>query len=66
MTEKNPHAQALGRMGGLIGGPARAKALHPVIRRKIALTANKASWTPEARAKRKANGRSRNKPKESA
>src|SRR5437868_15305077 len=33
---KNPHAVALGRLGGAKGGPARAKALSPRRRREIA------------------------------
>ena len=41
---KNPHAAALGRLGGLKGGRARAKALTPSQRRKIASRAAKARW----------------------
>ena len=29
---KNPHAVALGRLGGLVGGKARAKVLTPALR----------------------------------
>src|SRR5213076_3260995 len=36
ITEKNPHAVALGRLGGAKGGPARAKALSPRRRSQIA------------------------------
>jgi hypothetical protein len=50
---KNPHAAALGRLGGLKGGRARAKALTPSQRRKIASRAAKARWD-----KRKAEGES--------
>ena len=42
--EKNPHAAALGRLGGLKGGRARAKALSPARRKRIASQAAKARW----------------------
>jgi hypothetical protein len=41
---KNPHAVALGRMGGLKGGAARAAALGPKKRSQIAAKAAKARW----------------------
>jgi len=41
---KNPHAVALGRLGGLKGGTARAKALTPRRRSKIAAKAARARW----------------------
>jgi hypothetical protein len=41
---KNPHAAALGRLGGLKGGPARAAALTPRRRRAIARQAARARW----------------------
>jgi hypothetical protein len=41
---KNPHAVALGRMGGLIGGAARAAALSPAKRKQIAAKAARARW----------------------
>lgn len=41
---KNPHAVALGRLGGLKGGTARAKKLSPEQRREIAQKAAKARW----------------------
>jgi hypothetical protein len=41
---KNPHAAALGRLGGLKGGPARAEALSPAQRRRIASRAARARW----------------------
>jgi len=41
---KNPHAVALGRMGGLKGGAARAAALSPKKRSAIAAKAAKARW----------------------
>jgi hypothetical protein len=40
----NPHAAALGRLGGLKGGPARAAALSPRRRRAIARQAALARW----------------------
>lgn len=42
--EPNPHAAALGRLGGLRGGPARAAALSPKRRREIAQAAAHARW----------------------
>lgn len=42
---KNPHAVALGRMGGLKGGKARAKILPEKRRKEIALKAAKARWS---------------------
>ena len=41
---KNPHAVALGRLGGLKGGIARAAALGPRKRSQIAAKAAKARW----------------------
>ncbi len=43
--EKNPHAQALGRLGGAKGGKARAAKLTPEQRSEIARKAAKARWT---------------------
>jgi hypothetical protein len=43
-AEVNPHAAALGRLGGLKGGPARAAALSARRRRDIARTAALARW----------------------
>jgi hypothetical protein len=40
----NPHAAALGRLGGLKGGPARAAALSRARRREIACDAAKKRW----------------------
>lgn len=42
--EKNPAAVALGRLGGLKGGKARADALTPKKRSEIAKKAAKARW----------------------
>ena len=41
---KNPHASALGRLGGRRGGPARAAALSPKRRAEIARKAALARW----------------------
>jgi hypothetical protein len=41
---KNPHAVALGRLGGLKGGMARAEALSPRKRSQIAAKAAKTRW----------------------
>jgi hypothetical protein len=41
---KNPHAVALGRLGGLKGGTARAAARGPKKRSQIAANAAKARW----------------------
>ena len=40
----NPHASALGRLGGLKGGPARAASLSPERRREIARRAARRRW----------------------
>ena len=44
---KNPHAQALGRLGGLKGGKARAAKLSAKRRKEIAQKAAKARWKKE-------------------
>jgi len=41
---KNPHAVALGRLGGLKGGKARASKLTPEQRKEIAQKAAQARW----------------------
>jgi len=43
-TGKDPLAVALGRRGGLRGGPARRDALSPARRREIAVKAVKTRW----------------------
>ncbi len=43
-SEKNPHAVALGRMGGKKGGVARAKKLSKKPRSEIAKNAAQARW----------------------
>lgn len=45
---KNPHAVALGRMGGLKGGKARAEKLSPKKRQAIARKAAQARWSKQA------------------
>jgi hypothetical protein len=45
--EKNPAAVALGRLGGLKGGKARAKKLTPERRKEIAQKAAKTRWEKE-------------------
>jgi hypothetical protein len=49
LVPKNPNAVALGRLGGVKGGPARAKALTAQRRREIARRAILTRWK---RAKR--------------
>jgi len=41
---KNPHAVALGRLGGLKGGKARASKLTPEQRKEIARKAAQSRW----------------------
>jgi hypothetical protein len=43
---KNPHAMALGKLGGLKGGRARAEKLSARRRREIARHAAEARWRP--------------------
>jgi hypothetical protein len=45
--EKNPAAVALGRLGGLKGGKARAESLTAKKRSDIAKKAAKARWNPK-------------------
>ena len=44
IKEKNPAAVALGRLGGLKGGKARAEKLSPKQRKEIARRAAKVRW----------------------
>jgi len=44
-SEKNPHAVALGRLGGQKGGKARAEKLTKEQRSEIAKKAAKARWS---------------------
>jgi hypothetical protein len=43
-TEKNPHATALGKLGGMKGGKARAKAMTKAQRHESAIRAARARW----------------------
>lgn len=43
-SDKNPHAVALGKLGGKKGGPARAKKMSPEERKEAARKAAKARW----------------------
>ena len=52
----NVHAVALGRLGGLKGGPARAASLTDDRRREIASTAARARWDKTRRSKPTASG----------
>jgi len=47
-SAKNPYASALGRLGGLKGGRARAEVLTPKQRRAIARKAARARWRKAA------------------
>ena len=49
---KNPHAVALGRLGGLVGGPIRARSLSARQRQAIARKAARARWTKALRERR--------------
>jgi hypothetical protein len=44
VRQKNPHAMALGKLGGLKGGLARAAKLSARRRREIARTAAETRW----------------------
>jgi len=46
-SKKNPAAVALGKLGGRVGGKARAAKLTPEQRRKIASDAARARWAKE-------------------
>jgi hypothetical protein len=46
--KKNPHAQALGRLGGLKGGKARAETLTARERTRSAKKASAARWKKNA------------------
>jgi len=48
---KNPAAVALGRLGGLKGGKARAKTLTAAARKRIAKGAAAARWKKKSTAK---------------
>jgi len=44
---RNPHAVALGKLGGKKGGQARAASLTPAKRRAIAKKAARSRWKPD-------------------
>ena len=50
--EKNPAAVALGRLGGLKGGKARAESLSDEKRKEIARKAAEARWNKDTRQPR--------------
>ena len=50
VAKKNPHAVALGRKGGKVGGKARAASLTADERRSIAVKAARARWGMEDEA----------------
>lgn len=50
-STKNPHAVALGRLGGLKGGKARAEKLSPRKRKEIAKKAAQARWNKKENKK---------------
>jgi len=52
-SEKNPAAVALGRLGGLKGGKARAKNLTAKKRKEIAKMGSDARWKKQPIEKRK-------------
>ena len=49
--KKNPAAVALGRLGGLKGGKARAEKLSPKRRREIAVKAIRTRWEKSRKSK---------------
>jgi hypothetical protein len=51
-SEKNPHAVALGRLGGAKGGKARAEKLTTERKKEIAKKAAKARWDKAKREKK--------------
>lgn len=55
--KKNPHAVALGKLGGKKGGKARAAKLSPERRSEIARLAARARWDREKAKKKKKRGK---------
>ena len=53
VKKKNPHAVALGRLGGLKGGRALAKKLTPEQRSEIARKASIARWAKQKNRRQK-------------
>jgi len=56
--KKNPHAQALGRLGGLKGGKARMESLTAEERSELGRKAVQARWAKAKRGKKKPGGKS--------
>ncbi len=50
-SDKNPHAVALGKLGGKKGGPARAKKLSPEERSEISRKAAITRWEKKSKQK---------------
>jgi hypothetical protein len=48
-TQKNPAAVALGRLGGLKGGPARTASMTPAQRKAAARNAAQARWSKKTK-----------------
>jgi hypothetical protein len=48
-SKKNPAAVALGRLGGLKGGPARTASMTPAQRKAAARKAAQARWSKKSR-----------------
>jgi len=48
-TQKNPAAVALGRLGGLKGGPARTASMTPAQRKIVARKAAQARWSQNSK-----------------
>jgi hypothetical protein len=57
LISMNPHAVALGRLGGIKGGPARAASLSSERRSEIAHQAARSRWGSETRRERIATDR---------
>jgi len=49
-TQKNPAAVALGRLGGLKGGPARTASMTPAQRKAAARKAAQARWSKKSKS----------------
>jgi hypothetical protein len=49
LTKKNPAAVALGRLGGLKGGPARTASMTPAQRKAAASKAAQARWSKKVK-----------------
>ncbi len=60
MVKKNPHAVALGRLGGLKGGPARAAKLTPEELSEIGKNAMAIRWAKHRAAQKKKKAKKKN------